>query len=572
MRRLKRSLLLPAAAAMALAMAAAGCAQSDRDGGGDASERNESDPFIFAGASNPRSMDPIYASDGETFRVSRQTTEALLRHEPGGTELEGALAEDWEHNEEGTEWTFFLRDGVTFHDGDEFNADAVCANYERWNETTGMAQSSSVMYYWNVLFDGFAENEDDDMPDSNFVGCEAEDDLTVTIEIEEYSARYPGAFSMAAMGLLSPSTIEQIPDDPVGGDSDDPSLPEYALDDTIAGTGPYELVDWDHGSEEVKLERFDDYWGDTANIREMIIKTIDDETARRQALEAGDIHGYDLVAPADVDPLADAGFNVPERDVFNVMYLAMVGDERIEDDHPDRLEEAEALADKDVRTAIAHAVDRQRIVDTILPPGGEVATQFIPDTLSGFSSDVTTYDYDPDLAREMLEDAGYEEGDLELEFCWPTDTTRPYMPAPQDIFNVVSNDLEEVGITVNENGLIWDDYIPYTEDGACSLYLLGWTGDYNETYNFLGTWFAGYKSAWRFEDDDVFDTLDAVNAEPDDEARIELYEEANEAIMDYLPGLPLSSSPPSIAFAEDIDPPTVSPLTQEDFAETSWAE
>jgi peptide/nickel transport system substrate-binding protein len=499
--------------------------------------------------------------------------EGLLRHESGGTELEGALAESWDHNEDGTEWTFELREGVTFHDGEEFNSAAVCANFERWNNTTGIAQSSSVMYYWSVLFDGFAENEDEDMPDSNFVDCVEEDDHTVTIEVANVSSRYAGAFSMIALGMMSPAAIEEIPEDPVGGDTEDPSYPDYALEaGTVAGTGPYQLVEWNHDDSEVHLERFDDYWGEPANIRELIFRSIDGESDRRQALEAGDIHGYDLVAPADVETLEDAGFNVPTRDVFNILYLATVQDVNIADDHPDRLEEAEALAEPEVRQAIAHAVDRQRIVDTILPEGGEVATQFIPDTLDGFSEDVTTYDYDPDLARELLEEAGYDEGELELEFCWPTDTDRPYMPSPRDIFNIVQNDLEEVGIATEENGLPWDDYIPYTQDGACSLYLLGWTGDYNETHNFLGTWFHGYNTGWRFEDDDVFDALDAVDAEPDAEARVPMYEEANEAIMDALPGLPISSSPPSIAFAPDIDPPTVSPLTQENFAEASWAD
>lgn len=565
----KRFLMLPAAA-LALAIAAAGCAESERDDG-DAAERNETDPFIFAGASDPRSMDPILASDGETFRVTRQIYDTLLEHEPGGTEIVGGLAEEWEQNDEGTEWTFYLRDGVTFHDGEEFNAEVVCANYDRWNNTTGLAQSSSVMYYWSTLFDGFAENEFDELGESNYVGCTAEDDLTVTIEIAEYSARYPGAFSMAALGIVSPASIEAIAEEEVGGDPEDPSLPDYALEaGTLAGTGAYQLVEWDHSAQEVKLERFDDYWGEPAGIRELIIKTIDQETARRQALEAGDVHGYDLVAPADVDPLEEADFQVPNRGVFNILYLAMVQDAGIEDDHPDRLEEAEALADQQVREALAHAVDRQRIVDTILPPGGEVATQFIPNTLDGYSDDVATYDYDPDLARELLEDAGYE--DLELELCYPTDTTRPYMPAPADIFDIVKNDLEEVGITIEENGMVWDEYIPSTQNGACSLYLLGWTGDYNETYNFLGTWFDSRNDGWRFEDDDVFDVLSEVNSEPDPEARVGLYEEANEVIMDYLPGLPISSSPPSIAFAPDVDPPETSPLTQEDFSETSWAE
>lgn len=538
------------AVASSLALVASACAESDRD---------EGEAFVFASAGDIGTLDPFLTSDGETFRYSRQVFQSLLEHESGGNEIVGGLAHDWEQSEDGTVWTFHLEDDVVFHDGDEFNAEAVCANFDRWYNLSGNYQSSNNSYYWQALFGGFAENEDDELPESRYVGCEAEDELTAVIEITEYTSIFPGGFSLAALGIMSPSTLEAIEGQEITGEEGSFTLPEYTQEaGTVAGTGPFTVEEWDHDQEEVTLERFDDYWGETAGFETMVLRAIPDETARRQALEAGDVHGYDLVAPGDVEQLEDAGFQVPTRDVFNVLYMAY------------QQEAHEALDDLEVRQALAHAVDRQRIVDTILPEGGEVATQFHPDTVDGWSEDVATFEHDPDLAEDMLADAGHEE--ITLDFCYPTGVTRPYMPAPADIYDIIAQDLEEVGVTAEAVTYEWDEYINQTNSGNCPLYLLGWTGDYNDAYNFIGTWFSDYNTEFGFRDEELFDAMDAANSNPDEEERVEAYEDLNNQIMDILPGLPISSSPPSIAFAPEVDPPNVSPLTQENFNEGSWDE
>ncbi|GAA1436909.1 ABC transporter substrate-binding protein [Nocardiopsis tropica] len=541
------------ATAAALTLVATACAESTREGGG----TDESAPFVFASAGDIKSLDPFLASDGETFRYSRQVFETLLEHESGGSEIVGGLAETWEQSEDGTVWTFNLRDNVQFHDGDELTAEAVCANFDRWNNLTGAWQSSNNSYYWQSIFGGFAENESEDTPESRYVSCEAEGDLTAVITISEYSSIFPGGFSLAAFGIMSPTTLETIADEEIAGEEGNYSLPDYTQNvGTVAGTGPFTVEEWNRDQAEVTLSRFGDYWGEESGFETMILRAIPDETARRQALEAGDIHGYDLVAPADVEPLEEAGFQVPTRDVFNVLYLAY------------QQETSEALGDLEVRQALSHAVNRQRIVDTILPAGGEVATQFHPDTLDGWSPDVQTYDYDPDLAREMLADAGQE--DLEIDFCYPTEVTRPYMPAPRDIFDVIVSDLEEVGVTVEAQSFEWTEYVPQTDSGNCSMYLLGWTGDYNDAYNFIGTWFSSQNDAWGMDEPELFDAMAEASGNPDNEERVAAYQDLNEQIMEILPGLPLSSSPPSIAFSENVNPPQVSPLTQENFSEGSW--
>ncbi|MDT0399449.1 MULTISPECIES: ABC transporter substrate-binding protein [Streptomyces] len=542
-------------AAVAVGLIATGCS-SERDADNEGS--GDKDTFVFAGAGDPGSLDPALASDGETFRVTRQAFEALLEHESGGTKLVGGLAETWSSNDKGTVWTFNLRKNVKFHDGEAFNAAAVCANYDHWFNWTGTYQSSAVSYYWQTIMGGFAKNEDKETPKANYKSCTAKDDNTAVIEVKEPSANLPGGFSLQALAIHSPKALKAYEKEEATAKGDAITYPKYSQEaGTVAGTGPYKITKWNKGNKEVSLERFDDYWGEKAKIKNLVFRTIDTEEGRRQALQAGDIDGYDLVAPADVKTLEDQGYVVPTRGVFNLFYVGM------------SQEANKALKKKDVRQAIAQAIDKENLVKTQLPEGGKVADQFMPDTIAGYSKNVKQYPFDTTAAKGLLKKAGEEK--LEIEFCYPTEVTRPYMPAPQDLFELMKADLEKAGITVKAKAMKWaPDYIDATEAGSCALHMLGWTGDFNDGYNFIGTWFAGYDKQWGFKDKKVFDAVNAGSKLGKAEERTAAYEKANEAIMNYLPGVPISSSPPAIAFAKNVNPPNVSPLTQEVFAETSF--
>lgn len=118
------------------------------------------------------------------------------------------------------------------------------------------------------------------------------------------------------------------------------------------------------------------------------------------------------------------------------------------------------------------------------------------------------------------------------------------MPSPGDLFELMKSDLEKIGITVTPKPAKWaPDYIDATEAGGCELHLLGWTGDFNDAYNFIGTWFAEYDKQWGFKDKKVFEAMEEASKEVDHAKRVKLYERANEVVMDYLPGVPVSSSP-----------------------------
>src|SRR5919205_1624443 len=115
--------------------------------------------FVFAGARDPTSLDPALVSDGESFRVTEQIFESLVRLKPGSTIVQPALATKWKADRSGKNWTFFLRKGVKFHDGTPFTSKSVCANYNRQYNFTGPFQDASATYYWQTVFLGFRHNE-----------------------------------------------------------------------------------------------------------------------------------------------------------------------------------------------------------------------------------------------------------------------------------------------------------------------------------------------------------------------------------------------------------------------------
>jgi peptide/nickel transport system substrate-binding protein len=543
------------------------CASSERDSGEEGGSAQTGGTFVFGAAGDPAMLDPAFGSDGETFRVSRQIFEGLLGNELGGTDAVPELAEDWEVSEDGLEYTFALQQGVKFHDGTDFNAEAVCFNFDRWYNFEGLAQSPSASYYYQAVFGGFASTPD---TPSIYESCEATDENTAVIRLTQVTSKFPSALALPAFSIQSPEALQQYNADEVSGSEDALTYSDYALEHPV-GTGPFKFESWDRGNGEVTIVRNDDYWGDAASLDEIIFRTISDGNTRRQELEAGSIDGFDFVSPADYQSLQDSGFQVLVRDPFNILYLGMNGG------NVPNTGANPALKDVRVRQAIAHAIDRETIVNSLLPEGAEQAIEFMPPTVDGWADDVTTYEYDPERSKALLAEAGAT--GTTLRFFYPTDVSRPYLPDPAAMFQVISQNLTDAGFTVQPTALPWNpDYLNAVQAGQADIHLLGWTGDYNDAYNFIGTFFAeasnGQASAefGAFSAPDIFAALAEADAEPDPANRTEMYQEANRLIMDYLPGVPISHSPPALVVAENVQGLEPSPLTAEVFSTVSLSD
>jgi peptide/nickel transport system substrate-binding protein len=540
--RLRTAIAVAAVAVLGLA----GCAESQR-GEGAAADRT----LVFGVAGDPKVLDPALASDGESLRVARQIFQTLVQPEEGGAKIVAGLAESFTPDSTGLVWTFKLKTGVKFHDGTDFNGEAVCANFNRWFNFKGLMQSPDVSPYWQDIFGGFANNEDPALPPSLFKSCAVKDASTVDVTITRVTSKFPAALALPSFSMSSPTALTQFEADKVGGTADNVTYPPYAMEHPT-GTGPYKFVRWDTANKTVTLERYDGFTGGPkAKIKTLIFKTISDLNARKQALRSGEIQGYDLVAPADVPLLKGEGFNVLTRPAFNVLYLAIN-----QAGNP-------ALADIRVRQAIAHAINREAIVSSKYPEGSTVAINFHPPSLAGYNDAVTKYAYDVDKAKSLLAAAG--QSNLTLRFHYPTEVTRPYMPAPQEIHELIKADLEKAGIKIQAIPLKWspDYHNAVTSGKAHDLHLLGWTGDYGDAYNFIGTFFDRQKDEWGYNNAALFAQFKAADSEPDLAKRAELYKELNKVLVDFLPGVPIAHGPPSLVLAKNVTGVKASPLTDE---------
>jgi peptide/nickel transport system substrate-binding protein len=507
--------------------------------------------MAFGTSADPVVLDGALVSDGESLRAIDQLFEGLVTLEPGGTEVVPGLATDWEVSEDGLSYTFNLEEGVTFHDGEEFNAEAVCYNFDRWYNFKGSLQNPAASYYWQTVFGGFSDGKTESLYES----CEAEEELVVTLNLTKASSSVLSALALTNFTIASPAALEEYEADKGQVDAEGIFSPagSYATEHPT-GTGPFMFEEWQRGDRLV-MTRNPDYWGEApGNIETLIFRPIADPAARLQALQSGEIQGYDLVDPQDYPTIEDDDqLQLLNRPAFNVGYIGFN-------------QAIKPLDDIAVRQAIAHAVDREEIVSGFYAGQGEVATQFMPPELFGYSDGVTTYEYDPDEATRLLEEAGYDLP-VKLDFAYPTDVERPYMPDPQANFEAMVADLEECCFEIQQKSATWSpDYLDNVDNGRYGLYLLGWTGDFGDPDNFIGTFFQTPQPAWGFENEEVFGALDEAEAETDEDTRTGLYEEANNLIMDFLPGLPYVHTEPGLAFAANVTGYQPSPVSLGPFA------
>jgi len=548
-----------------LALIAAGCGGGDNEstGGTSPSETTGSGTggkLVFAGASDPVVLDGALVSDGESLRVITQLFETLVALKAGTTEPEPGLAESWEANDDGTVWTFKIRQGVKFHDGTDLDAEAVCFNFDRWYNFKGSFQNPSATYYWQVVFGGFSTfNPDSGAPeDSLFESCEATDASTAVITLTKPSATFIPALSQQAFSIASPKALQDYGADEGSVDADGIFHPTgtFGTEHPI-GTGPFQFVSWTRGDRLV-VERFDDYWGEKASLDQVIFRPIADNAARLQALQTGEIQGYDLVEPQDVPTIEESGdLRILDRPPFNVAYVGFNMS-------------IPPLDDPKVRQALAYGLDRQGVVDSFYGGRAEVAKEFMPPAVEGYADDVPEYTFDPEKSKQLLQEAGLTPP-VKIDFWYPTDVSRPYMPDPKRNFEALAASLEQAGFEVTPHSAPWSpDYLGKSDEGQLQVYLLGWTGDYGDADNFIGTFFQSPQKQWGTDKNDemkaVQDLLNQAEAEPDQAKRIELYQEANRQIMTILPGVPYAHSSPALAFTTNVQGYLPSPTTNESFA------
>ncbi len=318
------------------------------------------------------------------------------------------------------------------------------------------------------------------------------------------------------------------------------------------GTGPYKLEKWDKGNQ-IILTRNEDYWGDKAKTKSVVIKWTADASARLVELQAGTADAIDNVAPGDFAVVSgDSNLKLLERPATNIMYLGMQN----------------TIAPFDnvkVRQAIAYAVDKKRIVDNFYPKGSTVATQFVPTSIFGYTKEVEPFPHDVAKAKQLLTESGVTLPiNVTLSY---RNVVRAYLPQPPIVATDIQAQLKEVGINVTLNEVESSTYISQTNKGAFPFFLLGWSADWPDATNFLDYHFgAGANPTFGKTFKEITEPLAKAQQSADPKVRYPLYQEANKQVRDLAPMVPIANGGSGLAYKSTISGAQASPLTDEKFA------
>jgi peptide/nickel transport system substrate-binding protein len=513
--------------------------------------------FIYAGAADPTYLDPALVSDGESFRIARQIFDTLVELRPGTTRLRPGLARSWKVSRNGKIWTFRLRRGVKFHDGTAFNSAAVCANFNRWYNWTGPFQDASASYYYRQLFGGFRRNESTGLGKPLYRSCRGIGRLVVRITLNRRSGPFIPSLVLPAFAMQSPTAMrryEANKGELVSGTFRPTGT--YAFQHPT-GTGPFKFSSWTVG-QRVVLDRNNAYWGKRSPIARIIVRPISNNTARLQALQSGEVNGYDLVAPEHMGTIrSNSRLRLIDRPPFNVAYVT------INQSKP-------PMNNILVRRAVAHGLDRAGVVRSFYAGRAQVAHQFMPPAIAGYEPKVRRFDFNPTRAQQLLRQAGLSLP-VKIDFFWPTNVSRPYMPSPNLNAAAFRASLERSGFDVNLVSEPWrPDYVKHVNEGAGGhLNIIGWTGDYADADNFVGTFFQSNNPQFGLNGRGAHATikklLNQAEATVNAKKRVALYKQINRRLADFVPAVPYAHSRPAVGVERRVQGYKASPVGTESF-------
>jgi peptide/nickel transport system substrate-binding protein len=501
---------------------------------GTAGGASKAGTLVFAGASDPTYLDPALVSDGESFRVTEQMFEGLVKLKPGTTKIVASLATSW-NLKGGKVWTFNLRKGVKFHDGTPWNAAAACANFNRWYNWTGPFQDPSATFYYQATYGGFKKNEVANLSTPLFKSCKTVGNYRIVVTLTKPSGVFFPSLVIQSFAMQSPTAMKKY-----GADQATLAGGAFRATGTYAfqhptGTGPFKFSSWTIG-QKVELVKNKAYWGTKARLDKIIIRPISNNQARFDALKTGEINAFDLAPPQDIGELTgDSRLKVIKRPAFNVAYVTI------------HQGPGSPMNDIKVRQAVAYGLNRAAVVKNFYYGTGQVAHEFQPPSLFGYSKNVPKYAYNPTKAKALLNSSACKVP-CKIDFWYPTDVSRPYMPDPKRNFEGFAASLNDSGFNVVAHSAPWrPTYVPKVNEGSAGdLNLIGWTGDYGDPDNFLGTFFRNFNPQFGFTNTAITGILNRALNEPNFPKRVKLYQQANILIMKYLPGIPYAHATPAL--------------------------
>lgn len=334
---------------------------------------SDKDTINIAVDREPATLNPGGVSSNVNEIIMRNVLDTLLKFDENAIP-QANLATEWEAIDDLT-WQFKLRDDVNFTNGEHFTAKDVVYSINRLaNTTTG----ASALTYIDLS------------------GVEAVDDYTVNIKTTKPYAFLEAQLCQAVMCIVNEKAITEMGEDAHGR--------------APVGTGPYMVADWTAG-ESITLERNENYWGEPAKLKTVVLKIMTEGTSRTINLETGDIDLNCRLQTTDIDRVEESSDMYVLAGAQNTLRYICFNTS------------VEPLNNVNVRKALYHATDTELIRETIYGvKSSEKANGPIPPSFQGKNHDLPEYEYDPAKAKEMLAAEGYENG-FEVSFIYLANTT-----------------------------------------------------------------------------------------------------------------------------------------------------
>lgn len=483
-----------------LAVALAACSG---DGDGDSTTTDNTDngsetaggDLIIAELSDASSLDPHGSNDVSSSNIQMNLYDTLVVRDENG-ELAPSLAESWTQVDDLT-WEFKLRQGVTFHDGEAFNAEAVKANFDRILDPK-VASPRAHLY-------------------EMVTEVTVVDDNTV-----QFKTEYPFSPLLAHLthnggGIISPKSIA---DDYAAMEADTSLKAGSVISTAPVGTGPFKFVSWTPGTE-IKLEKFADYWDTPANVNTVTFKVVPESATRVADLQSGYAHIAGAIEPAQVANVnSSGGATVLETPSSSLTYVGFNTKKAPFDDPK-------------VRQAISMAIDRDTLIEGIYNGYGIPAISPLSPGIFGYTEDIKAISYNLDEAKALLTEAGYADGFTAS--IWTNDN-----PARQQVAIVLQEALKQLNITVNIEVMEFGAYLEKTAAGEQDMFILGWSNATNDADYGLYALFhssqhgePGNRSF--YSNAEVDKLLEEGRQEVDSAKREAIYKEAMQMISDDSP-------------------------------------
>lgn len=442
------------------------------------------------------SMDPAQATDINTHRIHYNMYDTLIGWDDQEEfKMIPQLAESWTESEDGKTYTFELREGVTFHDGTDLDAEAVKFTFERMIDENHPFHDTGPFpeadFYYGIIDE-----------------IEATDTHTVVFHLEEPSG--PFLFSLATIigGIVSPTAVEKYGDD---------------FSSNGVGSGPFKLDTWQRGVQ-LTLTANEDYWDGAPEMDEIVFQPTPEDLVRVTKLMNGETDIIFDVSPDSIESIEeDADFEILMQPSPHLWYAGL----NIR---------KEPFDDMKVRQAVNYAVDKEAIVEDILKGTGVVATQPLAPVYSGHDPDIDGYPYDPEKAKELMKEAGYEDG-VEVNFIIPESGSG--MQSPVEMATAIQSYLKEIGIEVTIERMEWGAFLDEANKGGRDvndMWALSWTAITGDDDNTMTNLFSSnniplFNSGY-YENDKVTALLEEAVDETDMDKRGSLYQDASKIITE----------------------------------------